>query len=103
MKVIVCLFLLFILTGCQTNKEEEELPELKEINIADEGYSLYQDNSCIQCHGDQLQGASGPALQDLDLTEFEIVSIIEEGIGFMPPQELSDPDKTTLAKWLSEQ
>lgn len=95
--------MLLILTSCQSNEQEQEQPELKEIDQADEGYELYEANSCISCHGDQLQGGSGPQLQGLTIDVDSIEDIIENGIGFMPPQQLNDKDREKLAKWLSEQ
>lgn len=50
-----------------------------------EGYELLQKNTCLTCHGDNLQGgAAAPALQNLSLTQEEIANIAKNGKGAMP-------------------
>lgn len=50
-----------------------------------EGYKLMQKNTCLTCHGDNLQGgAAAPTLQNLSLTEEEIAKIAKNGKGAMP-------------------
>lgn len=50
-----------------------------------EGYELLQKNTCLTCHGDNLQGgAAAPTLQNLSLTKEEIANIAKNGKGAMP-------------------
>lgn len=50
-----------------------------------EGYQLMQKNTCLTCHGDNLQGgAAAPTLQNLSLTPEEIAKIARNGKGAMP-------------------
>ncbi len=37
-----------------------------------------QKNTCLTCHGDNLQGAAAPALQNLTLKPEEIAKIAKE-------------------------
>lgn len=65
---------------------------------------IYQQN-CSACHGNDLEGNSGPELTDVGskYSADEIVDIIHEGIGGMPAQtQVSDEDAQTLADWLAD-
>lgn len=75
-----------------------------EIDEADPGYEVYSKQSCINCHGDKLQGGAGPALTDTGLTEAEIIKIGHDGIGTMPPAQYkgSDEDLAKLAKFIAD-
>lgn len=59
-------------------------------------------NSCGTCHGAELQGGYGPTLVGLTLSADEIVDIINNGQGNMPPGTYngSDEEKTALAEWI---
>ncbi len=52
-----------------------------EVDTESEGYQIYaeQANGCINCHGENLEGAVGPALVDLDMTAEEIKDIAVNG------------------------
>ncbi len=43
-------------------------------------------STCIQCHGGELTGARGPDLTNLSLSKEEIVDILKNGKGTMPPR-----------------
>ena len=60
-------------------------------------------NSCIGCHGGNLEGKSGPALDKVGghMTEEEILDVIVNGRGTMPPM-LKGDDAEAVAKWLVE-
>lgn len=67
------------------------------------GEAAYQD-SCSSCHGGDLEGGSGPALDNVgdDYSAEEIEDIIENGTGSMPPMKnVSDDDRTEIADWLT--
>lgn len=77
------------------------------VNEDSEGYEIYQSSSCVACHASDLSGASAPALLGIGdkFNEEEIIDIIDDGIGTMPPQgdTLEADEKETLAAWLAEQ
>ena len=83
-------------------KKEEELQKEKELSIpGDEAYT----NSCAACHGADLSGAVGPALDTIGgkLSEEEIYDIIINGQGAMPGGIVErDEVAERIAKWLSE-
>lgn len=60
--------------------------------------------NCITCHGDQLQGGAGPALNKIGskYKQNEIEHIIKNGKNGMPSGVISGGDVTVVAKWLSE-
>ncbi|MXQ50735.1 c-type cytochrome [Salinicoccus hispanicus] len=67
---------------------------------------VYQNNSCVQCHGENMEGASGPDLTDVGnrLSEDEIRSVIEEGPGAMPAGLVTDQEELdAVAQWLASQ
>ena len=45
---------------------------------------------CIGCHGGDLTGGIGPGLVGTSLSADEIKDIIQNGIGTMPPQGITD-------------
>ncbi|MGG2056395.1 cytochrome c551 [Lysinibacillus pakistanensis] len=62
--------------------------------------------SCITCHGGELQGQNNaPAIKDVGarLSETEILDIIENGKGSMPPGIVKGEDAKAVAKWLATQ
>ncbi|WP_280769515.1 c-type cytochrome [Salipaludibacillus daqingensis] len=76
-------------------------------NAADEGTydlangeELYVGN-CASCHGGDLEGASGPALQGV--AHDDIVSAIQNGPGSMPADLVSGDDAEDVAAWITEQ
>lgn len=65
--------------------------------------ALYQ-KSCAGCHGGDLGGqGSFPALAGTNLTVDEIVHIIEQGQGAMPPNLATGEEAQNLAAWLADQ
>ena len=62
--------------------------------------------SCITCHGGELQGqGNAPAIKDIGarLSETEILDVIENGKGSMPPGIVKGEDAKAVAKWLATQ
>ncbi len=50
-----------------------------------EGYKIYQDKGCINCHGDNMQGgAAAKTLVDTGLTPDKIANIAKNGQNAMP-------------------
>lgn len=94
--VSISVLILLFLTGCAdvTNNAGKK-----------DGPSLYK-QACSACHGEKLQGASGPALNTetvKNMSEEEMVTIIVEGKGVMPGKTLSEADAQIVAKWLEDQ
>nr|WP_239544115.1 menaquinol-cytochrome c reductase cytochrome b/c subunit [Virgibacillus halotolerans] len=64
-----------------------------EIDEEDPGFAIYE-NSCMQCHGDDLSGgAAAPSLIGTEHTADEIADIAQNGIGDMPPDQFSGSDE----------
>lgn len=86
-----------------TDLTSEEIHSGGSHSVAEAGEKLYQ-KSCIGCHGDQLEGKSGPSLKVVGgkLSEKEILEIIKNGKGMMPSGLVSDTDAKILANWLAE-
>jgi cytochrome c551 len=59
---------------------------------------------CFSCHGDNLKGATGPNLQKIGskYSKDEILEILKNGKGGMPPNVISGSDADKVATWLSE-
>jgi len=60
--------------------------------------------SCISCHGGNLEGGGGPALDKIGatLSEEEIHTVIIEGQGGMPGGIIEGEEAEAVAKWLAE-
>lgn len=61
--------------------------------------------NCISCHGENLEGQGNfPALNDVGarLSEEEILGVIQNGRGAMPPGIIEGEEAAAVAKWLSE-
>lgn len=70
----------------QIAEDNKPIPpgEEVEIDTGHPGYEVYS-NSCISCHGDELEGgAAGPTLIGIDRTAEEIADISVNGTGDMP-------------------
>ena len=76
-------------------EEQGKIVEGVEIDKEAEGYLVYQGQSCISCHGDNLQGISGvgPALTDIEHTPEEIKDIAHNGFGNMPANAYEGSEK----------
>ena len=103
-KLLLLLGLTFvmILTACGGNEEAADTGE--ETASTEDGEAVYQAASCFSCHGNDLEGASGPSLQDVGsrLSEDEIRTTIEEGKGMMPAGLVAEQDDLdALVEWLS--
>lgn len=101
------LVLMFTLPSREQTEEEAKPPQLPEITMnAEQAEALVRAN-CISCHGDQLQGGAGPALDKIgaQMTEEELYSIISKGKGGMMPafkDRLQDEEIANVAMWLAE-
>ncbi|UCZ52659.1 c-type cytochrome [Bacillus shivajii] len=64
------------------------------------GESVYQ-QSCVACHGGNLEGASGPGLEGL--TYDAVMTAIEEGPGTMPAGLVEGQDAEDVSAWIADQ
>ena len=84
-----------------------QIVEEVEIDTADPGYEIYSGAACISCHGDNLEGAVGPALTGTGLTAEEIAEIAvngieEDGEQKMPPSwEGSEEDLKVMTEFIA--
>lgn len=72
---------------------------------ADAADSSYQQN-CAACHGGNLEGATGPALEQVgnNYSEEEILDIILNGKGSgMPGGLITGDEAENVAAWLADQ
>ncbi|GAB4073427.1 hypothetical protein GCM10028778_09410 [Barrientosiimonas marina] len=69
-----------------------------------DGEKVFQ-NNCASCHGQDLSGKVGPALDTIgsDHSKEDIKNIIAEGPGNMPPGVVKGDKREAVAKWLSKQ
>ncbi|MGM9923413.1 MAG: cytochrome c551 [Bacillus sp. (in: firmicutes)] len=77
----------------------------EETTTADAGQEmeLYK-NNCAGCHGGNLEGAMGPALDKVgaSMSKEDIERVILEGKGAMPKGVIKGDDATKVAAWLAE-
>lgn len=61
-------------------------------------------SSCASCHGQDLSGGVGPALDSVGskMSADEIEDAIVNGVGTMPAGLLSGDDATAVAEWLAD-
>lgn len=62
-------------------------------------------NNCAACHGADLSGGMGPELATVgsNFSADEVVEIIQQGTGSMPPQsQVAVEEANLLAEWLIE-
>lgn len=105
-KLLVAIFgAVLVLGACGggDDKAKEETPDTGgDVAMVDAEAVVNQ--SCVTCHGGNLEGASGPALDKIGakLSEAEIHDVIINGQGGMPPKIIEGEDADAVAKWLSE-
>lgn len=83
----------------ENEEEEEDINQTYETD-AEEYYA----DSCATCHGDDLTGDMGPAIDSIgsDLSAEEIEEVIIDGKGAMPSNILPEDEAKEVADWLSE-
>ncbi len=72
----------------------------EETANAAQGEEVYQ-QSCVSCHGGNLEGGAGPALETVGskYSKDEILNIIENGKGNMPPNIVQGEEADAVAEW----
>ena len=91
--------------GNEENIEEAAVTGDGQATVED-GERVYRATSCFSCHGADLEGASGPNLQEVGsrLDADQIRTVIVEGTDVMPGGMVEDPeDLDALVEWLAEQ
>ncbi|MRX70981.1 cytochrome C oxidase Cbb3 [Bacillus lacus] len=85
--------------------EQGKIQEEIAIDTESDAYAIYQEQGCVSCHGDTLQGgAAGKSLVDTGLSPEEIAKIAVEGQGEMPAGIFkgTDEELQTLSEFISE-
>ncbi|MGM7635375.1 c-type cytochrome [Bacillus sp. Hm123] len=85
-------------------KAQGEIKAEADIDKTAEGYTIYQENGCINCHGDTMAGgAAGPTLVGTGLSPEEVSKIAKEGRGAMPAgmYKGNDEDLAKMAEFIS--
>lgn len=87
-------------------KEQGKITEEADVEIDTEaeGYKIYAAQSCINCHGENLEGGpAAPPLVNLDLSPDELKDIAVNGVGTMPADQYngSEEDLDKLAEFIA--
>lgn len=92
--ILITALSLFFLAGCGSNNSE--------ITTSDPEV-LYK-QSCLACHGSNLQGAAGPAVTNIasKFTAEEVKTLIMDGKGMMPGDTLTEGQADIVTEWLME-
>ena len=87
--------------GGDDNADDAAAPEGETASVDAEAVV---NTSCITCHGGNLEGASGPAIDTIgaDMSEAEIHDVIINGQGGMPGGIIEGEEADAVAKWLAE-
>ncbi len=87
-------------------KAQGAIVEEVEIDTSAEGYAIYQENGCINCHGENLAGgAAAPSLVANELSPEEIADIAVNGKAPGMPAGLfkgTDEELEKLSTFISE-
>ncbi|MFK2825489.1 cytochrome c [Bacillus sp. B190/17] len=83
-----------------TNETANEEPTTETTSAR--GEEVYK-QSCMSCHGQNLEGQVGPSLQKVgaNLSKDEILNIIKNGKGQMPPNVVQGADAEAVSEWLA--
>lgn len=99
--ILVSITFILLLAACGGNDDDTNNTATGGNAQASAGEEAYN-QSCVSCHGNDLQGAAGPALTDLSLTKEEIVDVIQNGRPGMPGG-LASGDEEAIADYLLSQ
>lgn len=78
--VMLALVLLLAPAGCQKAAEPAESEQPPPTPVAVQVFAA----NCAECHGEQGQGARGPAIKPSKLSEQDLFTVIADGRGEMP-------------------
>lgn len=69
----------------KASKEQGMIRDVVELDKEDPAYAILEANTCLSCHGENLEGSvTGPKLVGTELSEEEIMDIAVNGRGSMP-------------------
>ncbi|PPA71253.1 menaquinol-cytochrome c reductase cytochrome b/c subunit [Jeotgalibacillus proteolyticus] len=88
-----------------TQRSQGEIVADVEVDTEAPGYLVYQEQGCIGCHGDSLEGGgAAPGIIGTEHTPEEIADIAVNGIGNMPADlfQGSEEELQELAEFVSE-
>lgn len=88
----------------EAKEAQGEIREEVAIDTEADGYKIMQEQTCLTCHGENLQGGpAAPALTGLDLSAEEIADIAKNGQGSMPAGIFkgSDEELKTLSEFIA--
>lgn len=90
------------LAACGGGEEAEPEKETGGDTATADGEQVYK-QSCLSCHGENLEGGAGPALDKIGskLSEEDILNIIKNGQGGMPPNIVEGANAEAVANWLA--
>ncbi len=101
----LALALMFTLPGKEEVAEEAK-PTMPEVTLDAASAEAAVKASCITCHGDQLQGGAGPALNQVGghMDTEALFSVISKGRGGMPAfkDQLKPEEIANIALYLAE-
>lgn len=89
--------------GGDTTKEEDKGTTGGETTASAGDAQKFYDQKCSSCHGGNLEGGVGPALdkEGTKHTKEEIEDIIANGQGAMPAGLLKGDEASAVAEWLA--
>ncbi|MGP6150697.1 c-type cytochrome [Priestia flexa] len=88
----------------EAKEAQGEIREEVAIDTEADGYKIMQEQTCLTCHGENLQGGpAASALTGLDLSAEEIADIAKNGQGSMPAGIFkgSDEELKTLSEFIA--
>ncbi|MNI58710.1 Cytochrome c-551 precursor [compost metagenome] len=87
-------------------KQVESAPELPDAPLNVQAAEAIYKQSCLACHGVNLEGKIGPNLTNVGgkLTQQQIYKLVQNGKGGMPAfkSTVKDDEIANLARWLAE-
>ena len=84
------------------NVNEEQAQQEEEDDPLELGEDVYE-GQCASCHGGDLEGGTGPALDEGQYDEDEILTAIEEGPGEMPADLVDGEEADAVTEFILEQ
>ncbi|MGM9987498.1 MAG: c-type cytochrome [Bacillaceae bacterium] len=85
-------------------KEQGKIVDVAALDTNAEGYKLLEKNTCLSCHGNNLEGKSGPKLAGTGMTAEHIAKVAKDGQGGMPAGIFkgTDEELKKLAEFVAE-
>ncbi|RKN82013.1 c-type cytochrome [Paenibacillus ginsengarvi] len=102
------LIMLMVTAGGDKPAKEQEAqgPAMPSVTLDQAAAEALYKQSCIACHGNQLEGKIGPNLQKVGakLTEAQLYKLVLNGKGGMPAfkSSLKEEEVANLALWLAQ-